>query len=145
MKPPIEVLSIFNEILENITPDETELAHIENVTTSTIKIIRNSKIPDEISIRFIEPQGSTGLKQTALKNTADIDLFIGIDPEIILNHHFSSKKEKKEFIHTKFKDLTNLWLIQSLKNQGLEKFLLKTQKRKFKIFLQSIFYHPKIH
>ncbi|QEE17440.1 hypothetical protein DSAG12_03277 [Promethearchaeum syntrophicum] len=120
MEPPIEVLSIFNEILDKITPDERELDHIENVTTSTIKIIRNSKIPDEISIRFIEPQGSTGLKQTALKNTADIDLFIGIDPEFILNHQFSSKKEKKEFIHTKFKDLTNLWLIPSLKNQGLK-------------------------
>ena len=120
MKPPIEVLSIFKEILEKITPDKKEIDHIENVTASIMKIIRNSVIPDEISIRFIEPQGSTGLKQTALKNTADIDLFIGIDPEIILTHQFSSKKEKKEFIHTKFKDLTNFWLIPCLKDQGLK-------------------------
>ena len=46
MKPPIDVLSIFNDILEKITPDKTEIDHIEDVTTSTIKIIRNSKIPD---------------------------------------------------------------------------------------------------
>ncbi len=119
MEPPIEVLSIFNKILKRITPDEVELEHIEKVTSVIIKYIKFSQIPDEISIRFIEPQGSTGLKQTALKNTADIDLFIGIDPEFILKHHFSSKKEKKEFIHTKFKDLTNFWLIPCLKDQGL--------------------------
>ncbi len=120
MKPPIEVLSIFNKILKRITPDEVEIEHIEKVTSFIIKYIKNSKIPDEISIRFIEPQGSTGLKQTALKNTADIDLFIGIDPEIIFNHHFSSKKEKKEFIRSKFKDLTKSWLIPCLKDQGLK-------------------------
>jgi len=119
MKPPIEVLSIFNKILKRITPDELEIKHIEEVTSIIIKYIKDSQIPDEISIRFIEPQGSTGLKQTALKNTADIDLFIGIDPQIILNHHFLSKKEKKEFIHTKFKDLTKNWLIPSLKDQNL--------------------------
>ena len=95
MKPPIEVLSIFNNILKKITPDEVEIEHIEKVTSSIIKYIKNSQIPDEISIQFIEPQGSTGLKQTALKNTADIDLFIGIDPEFILTQNFSSKKEKK--------------------------------------------------
>ncbi len=119
MKPPIAVLSIFNKILKHITPDDAELDHIEEVTSLIIKYIENSQIPDEISITFIEPQGSTGLKQTALKNTADIDLFIGINPEIILNHHFSSKKEKKEFIHSKFKELTKSWLIPCLKDQGL--------------------------
>ena len=119
MKPPIEVLSIFNEILKKITPDDVELEHIKEVTSLITKFIRNSQIPDEISISFIEPQGSTGLKQTALKNTADIDLFIGIDPKIILNHHFSSKKGKKEFIHSKFKDLTKNWLIPCLKGHGL--------------------------
>jgi tRNA CCA-adding enzyme len=119
MKPPIEVLSIFKKILKRITPDEVEIEHIEKVTALITKFIKNSQIPGEISIKFIEPQGSTGLKQTALKNTADIDLFIGIDPEIILNHHFSSKKEKKEFIHSKFKDLTKYWLIPCLKDHGL--------------------------
>ena len=120
MKPPIEVLSIFDQILKRITPDKSEIDHIEKVTAFIIKFIKKSTIPSEISIRFIEPQGSTGLKQTALKNTADIDLFIGIDPEIIINHHFSSKKEKKEFIHSKFKDLTTSWLIPCFKDQGLK-------------------------
>ncbi len=120
MKPPIEVLSIFNKILKRITPDDAELKHIEEVTALTTKFIKNSQIPNEISIIFIEPQGSTGLKQTALKNTADIDLFIGIDPEIILKHHFSSKKGKKELIRSKFKDLTKYWLIPCLKDHGLK-------------------------
>ncbi|MHA1473733.1 MAG: hypothetical protein ACTSRX_11245 [Promethearchaeota archaeon] len=120
MKPPVGVLSIFNNILKKITPDELEIDNIEKVISLIIKYIKNSQIPDEISIRFIEPQGSTGLKQTALKNTADIDLFIGIDPEIIFNHNFSSKKEKKEFIRSKFKDLTNSWLIPCLKDKGLK-------------------------
>ena len=120
LNPPHEVLSIFKKTLKEITPDPFELAKIHEIISFITAFIENSKIPEDISIKFIEPQGSTGLKQTSLKNTADIDLFIGIDPTIILKHNFSSKKEKKEYIHSKFKDLTNSWLIPTLKQKGLK-------------------------
>ena len=44
MKPPIEVLSIFNKILKRITPDEAELEHIKEVTTLITKIIRKCSV-----------------------------------------------------------------------------------------------------
>ena len=78
---------IFTTTLSKITPTACELSNIQLVVDEITKILYASEIPSEIMISFIEPQGSTGLKQTSLRDVADIDLFIGLDPDFIFQKH----------------------------------------------------------
>ena len=116
----MEYQEIFDLVLDAILPTEEEAAHIQEVITEVTDILFQSKIPKNIQIRFIEPQGSTGLKQTYLKNDTDVDLFIGIDPDLIFNKEFPSKSKRTEFLHILFKDLTEKWLIPCFKQHDFE-------------------------
>ena len=69
------------EVLARITPTEEELLN----QTEVISTIKDALVQRADSIgfhySFIEPQGSTGRKQTQLRNVADIDLFVGLNPD----------------------------------------------------------------
>jgi tRNA nucleotidyltransferase (CCA-adding enzyme) len=68
-------------VLKQITPTQTEIRTqkrvIERLTAALIDHLASSRY----AYSFIEPQGSTGRKQTQLRGTADIDLFVGLKPE----------------------------------------------------------------
>ena len=112
--PPSAVRTIFDKVLTEIIPSELELTKFQRIIDETTEIIRSNPTPDGIVIKYIEPQGSTGIKQTSLTNAADIDLFIGIDPEIVIKQDFKKKKTRREYVRNLFKNLVNDWLIPAL-------------------------------
>ena len=67
---------LFTEILKEITPTQKEIAIINRIT-ERLKFLLSEKAGElDINYTKIEPQGSTGIKQTQLKDDFDIDLFI---------------------------------------------------------------------
>ncbi|MHA1242842.1 MAG: hypothetical protein ACTSQU_18970, partial [Promethearchaeota archaeon] len=67
--------TIFKEVLKDIIPTQHELTLINDIIKK-LKVILDEKAQQlNISYTKIEPQGSTGIKQTQLKNDFDIDLF----------------------------------------------------------------------
>jgi len=72
--------SVREIVLERITPRESEIkAQKEVIITLTNALITRAGEAG-FSYSFIEPQGSTGMKQTQLHGVADIDLFVALNP-----------------------------------------------------------------
>ncbi|TXT53341.1 MAG: CCA-adding enzyme [Promethearchaeota archaeon] len=112
---------IFNEVLEEISPTEKEIILIEEIVNLVKDLLNKESDKLDVLIKDIEPQGSTGIKQTQLRNDYDIDIFIGID----WNHYkeklkgFSKKKTKKR-IKVDFKRLCQKWIIPSLQVENFQ-------------------------
>ncbi|MBY8987759.1 MAG: hypothetical protein KGD61_04845 [Candidatus Lokiarchaeota archaeon] len=107
--------SIFKEVLDNITPTQQELALINDIIIK-IKALLDEKA-QQLGIKYtrIEPHGSTGIKQTQLKNDFDIDLFVGLNYELYKpNYDGLSKNKLKKESKKDFRSLCNNWIIKSL-------------------------------
>ena len=107
--------SIFQEVLEDITPTQQELTLISDIVTK-LKTLLDEKA-HQLNIKYtrIEPQGSTGIKQTQLRNDFDIDLFVGLNYELYKpNYDGLSKNKLKKESKKDFRSLCNNWIIKSL-------------------------------
>jgi len=106
---------IFDEILKKIIPTKQELSIIDNISEKLRTQLDEKAKQLNISYTKIEPQGSTGIKQTQLKNDFDIDLFVGLNYELYkpkyegLSKNKLKKESKKDFLN-----LCNNWIIKSL-------------------------------
>ncbi len=106
---------LLNEILKEITPAQREIELINNLTKKLGNLLENKAKELNISYTKIEPQGSTGIKQTQLKNDFDIDLFIGLDYNLYKsNYEGLSKNKLKKESKKDFLALCKNWIIQSL-------------------------------
>ena len=106
---------VLSEILKQITPTQKEIVLIKNITEKLKKLL--DKKAKELNINYtkIEPQGSTGIKQTQLKNDFDIDLFIGLDyNQFKPKYEGLSKSKLKKESKKDFLALCNKWVLQSL-------------------------------
>ncbi|MBD3216007.1 MAG: hypothetical protein GF311_25570 [Candidatus Lokiarchaeota archaeon] len=106
---------IFEEILEQIKPTNEEIDLIDKIVQKLSNLIRRKA--EELNIDYIdiEPQGSTGIKQTQLRNDFDIDLFIGLDYAAFKKKYDNLDKRKlKKKIKEKFLWYCNNWIIESL-------------------------------
>jgi len=107
--------SILVDVLKEITPTAQEIVLINKITDILKKLL--DKKAQELNINYtkIEPQGSTGIKQTQLKNDFDIDLFVGLNYELYkpkyegLSKNKLKKESKKDFLN-----LCNNWIKKSL-------------------------------
>ncbi len=107
--------NILNNILRKITPTHQEIVLIDGITKELKKLLDLKA--KELSIKYtkIEPQGSTGIKQTQLKNDFDIDLFLGLDyNEYSYKYEGLSKNKLKKELKKDFLKLCNKWIIPSL-------------------------------
>ena len=106
---------VFKEVLKEIMPTEQEFRLIEEITDNLKSLLdKNAK---ELNIKYtrIEPQGSTGIKQTQLRNDFDIDLFIGLNYKLYSpKYEGLSKNKLKKASKQDFLDLCNNWIIKSL-------------------------------
>ena len=104
---------IFTEILKEITPTQREMEFINNITKILNDLLDNRAKELNIDYTKIEPQGSTGIKQTQLRNDFDIDLFIGLDYNLYKSKYegLSKSKLKKES-KKDFLSLCNNWFIK---------------------------------
>ena len=107
--------TIFKEVLKDITPAQQDLTLINDIIKK-LKTLLDEKA-QQLNIKYtkIEPQGSTGIKQTQLKNDFDIDLFVGLNYELYkpkyegLSKNKLKKESKKDFLN-----LCNNWIKKSL-------------------------------
>ncbi len=110
-----KINNILSEALKEITPTPEEIILIKNISEKIKRVLHKKAIELDINYTKIEPQGSTGIKQTQLKNDFDIDLFIGLDynqykPKYEgLSKSKLRKESKKDFLA-----LCNNWILQSL-------------------------------
>ncbi len=106
---------IFENILKDITPTQEELTLINEIIKKLRKLLDEKAQQLNLKYTKIEPQGSTGIKQTQLKNDFDIDLFVGLDYELYrpkydgLSKNKLKKQSKKDFLY-----LCNNWILKSL-------------------------------
>ena len=106
---------IFENILKDITPTQEELTLINEIVKKLRKLLDEKAQQLNLKYTKIEPQGSTGIKQTQLKNDFDIDLFVGLDYELYspkydgLSKNKLKKESKKDFLY-----LCNNWILKSL-------------------------------
>ena len=106
---------IFTEVLKSIIPTTQDVTIINTLTEELQKILH--KKAEELGIEYtkIEPQGSTGIKQTQLNNDFDIDLFIGLDYKHYEKKYEGLSKNKLKKVSKKdFLNLCNNWIIPSL-------------------------------
>ena len=110
-----DINEIFTEVLKEITPTQKEIVLIKEINEKLKELL--DKKAKELGVIYskIEPQGSTGIKQTQLKNDFDIDLFIGLEYSQFkpkykgLSKNKLKKESKKDFLA-----LCNDWVLQSL-------------------------------
>ena len=109
------ITNIFNEILKDIAPTPEELFNINEIVEVVSVLLKSTAKELDIEYTIIEPQGSTGIKQTQLRNDFDIDLFVGLDYDNFkhkyegLSRNKLKKESKKDFL-----ELCNKWIIKSL-------------------------------
>jgi len=109
------IKDILNKGLKEVIPTNQELALIERVTNNLKSLLEKKAKELNIEYTKIEPQGSTGIKQTQLRNDFDIDLFIGLKYESYepryrgLSKNKLKKASKKDFLN-----LCNEWILKAL-------------------------------
>ena len=107
--------SIFKEVLNDIKPTQKDIVFIDEIVEKLKTLIDEKAQQLNIKYTKIEPQGSTGIKQTQLKNDFDIDLFVGLNYEFYkpkysgLSRNKLKKESKKDFLK-----LCKEWIIKSL-------------------------------
>ena len=109
---------ILTECLEDIIPTSREIAFIKNITEKLRRSLDKKSKELKIKYTTIEPQGSTGIKQTQLRNDFDIDLFIGLDYKYYKPKYKGLSKNKlKKASKRDFLELCNNWIIPSLSSE----------------------------
>ena len=111
-----------SEIKENILPDlipsRSEIERINEIIAKLKNKLKSEAEKLGITYNKIEAQGSTGIKQTNLSGTSDIDIFIMLDPKNYPKLFTLEKKEKKKYISALFKDYSLNWIKNSLTKAG---------------------------
>jgi tRNA nucleotidyltransferase (CCA-adding enzyme) len=106
---------VLSEALKKITPTQKEIDLIKRINEKLTELL--DKKAKEFNFKYtkIEPQGSTGIKQTQLKNDFDVDLFIGLDyNQFKPKYEGLSKSKLKKESKKDFLALCNKWILKSL-------------------------------
>ena len=109
------IIDVLNKVLGEITPTARELKLINSVIDKVKNFLQIKAKELNVNFTKIEPQGSTGIKQTQLRGDFDIDVFVGLDYENYepkyrgLSKNKLKKESKKDFL-----ELCNNWIIKSL-------------------------------
>lgn len=98
-------------VLAQITPTKEEIQNQKETISSLKDSLVHHADMEGFQFSFIEAQGSTGKKQTQLRNAADIDLFVGLDPEDYSNIIRLAQKERSTAIDSIMNGLVEDWFI----------------------------------
>lgn len=102
---------IRKRILKRIAPTNAEL-EIQRLAISALREeLENFAKKIDQPYSFIEPQGSTGKKQTQLRNAGDIDLFIALSPNDYTKTLALAPKERNSEVNSIVNDLVDNWLM----------------------------------
>ena len=103
-------------ILATITPSKSEiLAQQEIIKKLTHALEQQAGVQGRI-YSFIEAQGSTGEKQTQLRDAADIDLFVGLRPDNYSETLSLPAAERHRALDVTLDDIVEKWFIPGIRN-----------------------------
>jgi len=109
------VSEILETVLKQIIPTNQELTLINNIVEKLKSLLEKKAKELKIDYTRIEPHGSTGIKQTQLRNDFDIDLFVGLNYDLYKSKYEGLSKNKfKKASKKDFLMLCNEWVIKSL-------------------------------
>jgi tRNA nucleotidyltransferase (CCA-adding enzyme) len=113
--------SIRARVLRQITPTQAEIRTqkrvIEQLTAALVEHLASSRYP----YSFIEPQGSTGRKQTQLRGAADIDLFVGLKPEEFQEVLQRAPNERHRAIDELMNSLIEDWFVPATRHLDINR------------------------
>ncbi|MFW9849016.1 MAG: hypothetical protein ACFFF4_07735 [Candidatus Thorarchaeota archaeon] len=114
-----------NRILWEITPGSEEIERQQHVISTLRTALIEYSVTSGHEYNFIEPQGSTGKKQTQLKGAGDIDLFVALDPMNFEETLALPVKDRKKVLDTELDAIVEDWFIPA--TRGLNpSYLMKT-------------------
>jgi tRNA nucleotidyltransferase (CCA-adding enzyme) len=110
--------NVFKDVLQDIIPQEQEKKTIKNIVDLTRVYLKKEAEKLELKFTNIESQGSTGIKQTQLRNDFDIDIFIGLDwDEYQEKYEELSRTQFKKKIKQDFRRLCMDWIFPALEHE----------------------------
>lgn len=115
---------IRKRILAKITPTQKEIDQQKKVISTLKTALSNYPSSENYSFSFIEAQGSTGRKQTQLRDAADIDLFVGLRPEDYSNILEKPLPERRNELDELMNGMVRVWFepaISQLKTTNVQK------------------------
>jgi tRNA nucleotidyltransferase (CCA-adding enzyme) len=110
------------EVLPLILPTEEENQKLASIYGTLKQSLE--KIAKKLNIKpsFIQNHGSTGVKQTHLRGTSDLDIFVGLDPsDYLLLINLPLKKRKKD-LEDLFLTYVKNWFIPAADAAGFKHY-----------------------
>lgn len=101
--------SIREQVLDRITPSQEEIEVQARIINQLSEALQNRAESVEYVFSFIEPEGSTGKKQTQLRGVADIDLFVGLKLEDYPQIFNDTQTEHRQTIDDLMNNLVSQW------------------------------------
>ena len=119
----VELLAplVRDRILSRITPTSDEIRTQQQVTDNLVEALKGRAKNIGQSYSFIEPQGSTGRKQTQLRGAADIDLFVALRPEDYSELLAQPSKDRHHSLEKTLDRLVDNWFIPSARGLHVRK------------------------
>lgn len=112
-------LSIREALLAEITPTEDEIERQKRTINDLTSALVSSAGSRKNSYSFIQPQGSTGKKQTQLRGASDIDLFVALKPEEFQDILSKPAKERHAALDKALEGMVDSWFIPALRGIGI--------------------------
>ena len=103
-------------ILALITPPKSEILAQQEIIMNLTNALEQQAMVQGRIYSFIEAQGSTGEKQTQLKDVADIDLFVGLRPDDYSETLSLPATERHRALDVTLDDIVEKWFIPAVQD-----------------------------
>jgi tRNA CCA-adding enzyme len=114
---------IREKILIEITPSEEEIKKQQEVIHDITRVLLETGDKTGQKYSFIEAHGSTGQKQTQLRNASDIDIFVGLAPTDYQDILDLSNGERFKAIDSLMESLIEEWFKPSLSDLEINRIV----------------------
>ncbi len=112
------------EALQLIRPTKEENESLTQIFKKIQSNLQKTANAQNISPNFIQNHGSTGIKQTHLHGTSDLDIFVGLDPKRYPNILDMPPRDLKKGLKTLFLSYVKDWFIPAIKSAGFDTYLI---------------------
>ncbi|MDD1779235.1 MAG: hypothetical protein LUQ65_13800 [Candidatus Helarchaeota archaeon] len=110
------------EVLSLILPTEEENQKLASLYGNVKQSLEITAKKLHINPSFIQNHGSTGVKQTHLRGTSDLDIFVGLNPSDYLPLINLPLKERKKALEDLFLGYVKNWFIPAAEAAGFKRY-----------------------
>ena len=115
---------IRSTILNQIRPSQSEIKEGFEIFNRIKRAIQHISDMKEVEVAFINLEGSSGRKQTQLRNWRELDIFIGL-PTSILSKPIDKEKPSKPKLRKLFRQLVEEIAVEAIKESGCSSWQVK--------------------